>query len=90
MSEKSFTITLEHDLFNEVSSIAKAHDVDLETLTVIIYQYLADKRCIPFASEPEIPNEETRAAMRESEEFFAQGGKGRIANAHDLLQDALS
>lgn len=90
MSDMSFTITLEHDLFNEVSSIAKANDIGLETLTVLIYQYLADKHCIPFASELEISNEETLKAMSEAEQFFAKGKQGRFTNAHDLIQDALS
>lgn len=46
--------------------------------------------CVPFASELEIPNEETLEAISEAEEFFAKGKQGRFTDTHNLLQDVLS
>ena len=38
----------------------------------------------------EEPNEESLQAIRETEEFFASGEKGRFTNAHDLIEAALA
>ena len=38
----------------------------------------------------EEPNEESLEAIRETEEFFASGKRGRFTNAHDLIEAALA
>ena len=76
MAASSVTIRVDSDTKEGASRIAEHFGFDLSSVTRAFYKQMIRENRIPLnLSDPE-PNEESLAAIRETEELIAKGGPG--------------
>ena len=87
----SYTLRIDEADKQAASAVAEYYGFDLASVTRAFYKEMIRSHSIPLSlGRGEEPNEESLQAIREAEEFFASGEKGRFTNAHDLIEAALA
>lgn len=90
MAASSVTIRVDSNVKKEATRIAEHFGFDLSSVTRAFYLQMIRENRIPLSlSDPE-PNEESLAAIKETEEMIGSGTGKSYRSAHDLIQAALS
>ena len=89
MSCSTLTIRLDDALKKDASSVANYYGLDLSSVTRAFYTQMVNTGCIPLTFVREEPDEESRAAIQEGDEFLASGKAGRFTDGKSLIEAAL-
>ncbi len=90
MSCSTLTIRIDDTLKKDAANVASYYGLDLSSVTRAFYKQMVNTGCIPLTFVREEPNEESREAMREGDEFLASGKPGRFADGKGLVEAALN
>ena len=90
MAASTLTIRLDSNLKKEVSEVVESYGFDLASVTRAFYIQIVRTNAIPLSLSYAQPNDESLKAIRETDEMIRTESGERHADAHDLLQAALS
>ena len=90
MAASTLTIRLDSELKKGASEVAEYYGLDLSSVTCAIYKQMVNTHSIPLTLSPEIPNDETVRALEEGEAMLSSGEGTGYADAHSLIEAALS
>lgn len=90
MAASSLTIRLDSNLKDEASRIVEHYGLDISTAMRAFLTQIVNTNAIPLSLDYEQPNEESLAAIRETNEMIANGSGATYRNGHDLIQAALA
>ncbi|WP_130811336.1 type II toxin-antitoxin system RelB/DinJ family antitoxin [Olsenella sp. Marseille-P4559] len=90
MAASSVTIRVDSDVKEGASRVAEHFGFDLSSVTRAFYLQMIRENRIPLTlSDPE-PNDESLAAIKETDEMIRSGKGESFSSGHDLIQAALS
>ena len=90
MEASTLTIRLDKDRKEAAANVVEHYGFDLSTAMRAFFTQIVNTNAIPLSFDYERPNEESLAAIRETEEMIRTESGGRYSNAHDLLEAALA
>ena len=87
MAASTLTMRIDSDLKREAAAVAEYYGFDLSAITRAFYKQIVRDQAIPLdlGYSNETPNEETLAAMKEAEDFFASGKPARFKTADEMI-----
>ena len=87
MATSTLTMRIDSDLKRQASEIAEYYGFNLSTITKAFYKQIVRDQAIPLdlGWSTEIPNEETIAAMKEADLFFASGRPAPFKTADEMI-----
>ncbi|WP_237185758.1 type II toxin-antitoxin system RelB/DinJ family antitoxin [Rothia nasimurium] len=87
MATTSISVRMDAQTKQEGEALFKELGLNMSTaINMFVKQAIRENR-IPFMVGDPKPNADSLEAIREAEEFFASGRKGRFANAEELFDD---
>ncbi len=90
MAASSLTIRLDSSLKENAARVVEHYGLDLSSATRAFYTQIVNTGAIPLAFDYEQPNEESAAAIRETEDMIRSGAGESYASGRDLVRAALS
>ncbi len=89
MSTSTLTIRIDDELKLGASEVADYYGLDLSSVTRAFYKQMVNTQSIPLRFTHDEPNDETKQAIREGDEFLASEKLGRFSNGVDLISAAM-
>ena len=89
MASSSLTIRLDSELKNEASKVVEHYGLDLSSAIRAFFTQIVNTNSIPLSFDYERPNDESLAAIRETEQMIATGSGEAYASGRELLEAAL-
>lgn len=90
MAASSLTIRLDSSLKEEAARVVEHYGLDLSTATRAFYTQIVNTGAIPLSFDYDQPNEESLAAIRETEEMIRGRSGESFASGRDLIHAALA
>lgn len=89
MSASTLTIRMDDNLKRSAADVAEYYGLDLSSVVRAVFKQMVNTGRIPLTFAPEEPNDESRNAAAEADNFITSGKAGRFANGHDLIEAAM-
>jgi DNA-damage-inducible protein J len=82
----NLNICIDAELKEQAEELFSELGMNMTTAINIFVRQAVRQGCIPFAIKLDVPNAETRAAMKEGEELI-KAGESRFNNADEMFED---
>lgn len=90
MTSGNLTIRLDSDLKREASKVVEHYGLDLSSVIRAFFTQIVNTNSIPLSFDYERPNDESLAAIRETEAMIATGEGDVYATGRELIEAALA
>ena len=90
MTSGNLTIRLDSDLKREASKVVEHYGLDLSSVIRAFFTQIVNTNSIPLSFDYERPNDESLAAIRETEAMIATGEGDAYATGRELIEAALA
>ncbi len=90
MASTNLTIRIDSDLKEKAAGILAYYGLDLSTATRAFFTQIVNTGSVPLSFDYEEPNEESLAAIRQTEDMINSGKGDSFTSGHDLIQAAMA
>lgn len=90
MSSSNLTIRMDSNLKEEASRVVEHYGLDLSSAVRAFFAQIVNTNSIPLSFDYDQPNDETIAAIKETEEMIRSGAGTSYETAQELIEAALA
>ena len=90
MASSSLTVRIDSGLKDDAASVAEYYGLDLSSIVRAFFMEIVNTRSIPLSLDYGHPNEESLAAIRETEKMISDGSGKAYSSGRDLIDAALA